>query len=122
MTERTRAFLAHAGFAPGCVAPLLGVLWAWAALRAARRASHASQQHAAQALNFQLTMLLLSIVSWSLVFSYVGVPMLLATVALNAAGGAMACVHALRGRSVRYPLSLRLIALPLQPTRPEVDR
>jgi len=67
------------------------------------------REHTVEALNFNLSVLLYSIVGWILVFVLVGWLVLAAVGLLWLIGTIAATVRAGRGQSYRYPLTIRLV-------------
>lgn len=62
-----------------------------------------------EALNFQLTMLILVIVSFFLIIVLIGIPMLIVLAILNLIFTIIAGVKASEGVAYRYPINFRLI-------------
>jgi uncharacterized Tic20 family protein len=67
------------------------------------------REHAVEALNFNISVLLYSIVGWILVFVLVGWLVLAAVGLLWLIGTIVATVRAGRGQRYRYPLTIRLV-------------
>lgn len=67
------------------------------------------RHHAAEALNFQLTMLIAMAVSFVLLLVFVGFFTLLAAMVLNYVWGIMGAVKASQGQWWRYPISIRFV-------------
>lgn len=66
--------------------------------------------HGKEAVNFQISLLIYSVIGGLLVpFCFVGVPVLIATYVLGIAGMIMAALAANRGEYFRYPATIRLI-------------
>jgi hypothetical protein len=101
--ERTLAMLAHLlGIFSGFIGPL--ILWL-----VKREQGGFVEQHAKEALNFQITVLLASLVAFLLMFVLIGIFLL----PLIALGSLILCilaaVKAYGGERYRYPLTLRLL-------------
>lgn len=98
------AVLAHLSiFAFGLVGPLVIYLWK-------RDESPFTRHHAAEALNFHITLAIAGIVSAILILVVVGLFMLLFLVIAGPVLGILAALAANRGESYRYPLTLRFIS------------
>lgn len=66
--------------------------------------------HGKEAVNFQISLLIYSVIGGLLVpFCFVGVPVLIATYVLGIAGMIMAALAANRGEYFRYPATIRLV-------------
>lgn len=68
-----------------------------------------ARHHAAEALNFPLTLLIALLVSVPLTFLLIGIPMLLATMICGVVFGILAAVAAGRRESYRYPLTIHFV-------------
>lgn len=98
------AILAHLSiFVLGLIGPLVIYL-------VFKDSSPFTRQHAAEALNFHLTLLIASVVSAILVIVLVGVLMLLALFVWGAVLGVIAAVAAGNRRPYRYPLTIRFVS------------
>ena len=64
---------------------------------------------AREALNFQVTMLLIGFVCWLLVFVLIGIPMLFVLGVFDLVCCILAAIKASEGVAYRYPFALRLI-------------
>lgn len=67
------------------------------------------RQHAAEALNFHLTLAIAGIVSFVLVFVLVGIPLLIAVLLFGWVMGIIAAIAAWRGQPYRYPLTIHFV-------------
>lgn len=109
-SERTWGMLAHLSALAGLIFPLLGIVLGPLAVYLARRDNSAFvAAHGKEALNFNITVLLATIVCMLLMMVFVG--FLLGT-ALFVAWLVLTLIAAIRaseGQLYRYPLSLRLI-------------
>jgi Uncharacterized protein conserved in bacteria len=68
------------------------------------------RQHAAAALNFQLTMLIASIVGWITAFIFIGFLILLAVEVVVIVFSIIAAIAANRGENYTYPLSIKFVS------------
>ncbi len=97
------AVLAHLSiFALGLVGPLALYL-------VYRDTSPMVRHHAAQALNFHLTLALAFVVSFVLAFVLIGLPMLVFLVFYGPVLGILAAIKASRGEPYRYPLTIPFV-------------
>jgi uncharacterized protein len=102
--DTTWALLAHLSFfVLGLIGPLVIYL-------VKKDSSPFVRQHAAEALNFHITVTLACFVSVLLIIVLVGVLLLLAVLLGGAVLAVLAAVAANRGESYRYPLTLRLVS------------
>lgn len=100
--SRTVAVLTHLGFVlGGFIMPL--------AVYRIERANPYLRHHAAEALNFQITVALVALVSVPLMLVVVGFATLLLAVVANVVLGITGAVQAARGVWWRYPVNLRLV-------------
>jgi uncharacterized Tic20 family protein len=67
------------------------------------------RHHAAEALNFQITVLLVAVLSIPLMLIYVGFVTLLAAALGNVVLGITGALQARRGRWWRYPVNVRIV-------------
>jgi uncharacterized protein len=109
--EQTTAMWAHlgallatipSGFLLQFIVPL--VIW----LSQRDRSDYVSD-HAREALNFHISMLIWSVIGWALVWACVGGVILLAVWALTIVCGILASIAASRGEYFRYPVTFRLV-------------
>jgi uncharacterized protein len=109
-SERTWAMLAHLSALAGLVFPLLGIVLGPLVVYLARRDNSAFvAAHGKEALNFNITVLLATIVCMLLMMVFVG--FLLGT-ALFVAWLVMTLIAAIKaseGATYRYPISLRFV-------------
>lgn len=66
--------------------------------------------HGKEAVNFQLSLLIYSLISGVLTIVLIGIPMLVAVYLLGIVGSILAAIAANRGEFYRYPMTIRLIA------------
>jgi len=100
--SRTVAVLTHLGFVlGGFIMPL--------AVYRIERANPYLRHHAAEALNFQITVALVVLVSVPLMLVVVGFATLLLAVVADVVLGVIGAVQAARGVWWRYPVNLRLV-------------
>ena len=69
-----------------------------------------TRHHAAEALNFHLTLLIATLVSFVLVFVVIGIVLLPAVILAGWVFGVIAAVAAGNGTLYRYPLSIRFVS------------
>ncbi len=62
-----------------------------------------------EALNFQLSILIYSVVSMFLIFVFIGIPLIIALPIFNLVMVIVAAVAANNGQAYRYPLCIRMI-------------
>lgn len=109
-SERTWGMLAHLSALAGLVFPLLGIVLGPLAVYLARRDNSAFvAAHGKEALNFNITVLLATIVCMLLMMVFVGfllgTALFIAWLVLTL----VAAIKASEGQLYRYPVSLRLI-------------
>ncbi len=75
-----------------------------------RKQSRFLDDHGKEAVNFQISLLIYSLISGLLVFVLVGIPMLVAVYLLGMVGSVLAAIAANRGEFYRYPMTIRLVA------------
>lgn len=68
------------------------------------------RHHAAEALNFHLTLLIAFIVSIVLIFVIIGIPLVIALAVYGPVMGIIAAVKASQGQAYRYPLTIRFVS------------
>jgi uncharacterized Tic20 family protein len=101
--ERLWATLIHVGgIVVGWVAPLLGYLLL-------RDRGVFVREHAATALNFQLTLFIGVLVGWVLSIVGIGLLILLAVFAVNVVFGIIAAMKAHQGAEYVYPVAIRFV-------------
>ena len=101
--DTTWALLAHLSyFVLGLIGPLVIFL-------VKKDSSPFVRQHSAEALNFHITIMLASIVSFVLMLVLIGFLTLFAVIIAGAVYSVIAAIAANRGQSYRYPLTLRLV-------------
>jgi uncharacterized Tic20 family protein len=102
--DTTWAVLAHLSFfAFGLIAPLVIYL-------VKKDESPFTRHHAAEALNFHLTLMIAGIVSLVLVLILVGILLLIAIFITGAVLAILAAIAASRHEAYRYPLSFRFVS------------
>ena len=107
--ERTWGTLAHlSGFLAAYVA--LGFLGPLLVLVTLGNRSAFVRQHAVEALNFNLSVLIYVVVSGILAFVLIGIPMLVAVGVLYLWTTIQAALAANRGEAYRYPLTIRFVS------------
>lgn len=98
------AILAHLSiFAFGLIGPLVIYL-------IYKDTSPFTRHHAAEALNFHITLLIATIVSIPLIFVLIGIPLLFAIVIVGIVFGIIAAVAASRREPYRYPLTIHFVS------------
>ncbi len=101
--DRNLAMLAHIlGIVTGWVGPLIIYLVAGADKPFAKK-------QGAEALNFQITVLIAYVVSWILMFVMIGFVLFPVVWVVNLVFCIMAAMAVNRGEDYRYPIALRLI-------------
>lgn len=102
--DTTWAVLTHLSyFVLGLIAPLVVYL-------VKKDSSPFVRQHAAEALNFHLTLLIAFIVSTVLVLVLIGIVLLLAVFLVGAVLSVLAAIAAGRGEAYRYPMTIRFVS------------
>ena len=94
--------IASAVIGLGFVGPL--VIWLWK-----KDQSAFVDYHGKEALNFNLTVLLAAIVSFVLVFIFIGILLLIAVGIMALVFSILACIAANKGEYYRYPVCIRFI-------------
>lgn len=110
--ERTMAIIAHIG---GPVVALLSVgslHWVPALIvyLVYKDRSPFVRQHASEALNFQITLLIAYVVSWFLAFIIIGIFTWFVAWVLAIIFGILATMAASRGEPYRYPINIRMVS------------
>lgn len=100
--EKTTAVFTHVlGIFFGCIPSLVVFL--------AKKDSHFASEHAKEALNFQLTVLVAYIVSWFLMFVLIGfLTMAIAGIA-SLVFSLVAAIKASDGKDYRYPFTIHFV-------------
>ena len=109
MNESRLAARCHLAFLAVFLSPLGGALAAWLVWRRVRHVSAFVEQHAREALNIQLTIMLGLLASWLMIFSVTGLITMPLLLILNTAFAIAAYRRAHMGRPHRYPLCWRFI-------------
>ena len=65
--------------------------------------------HGRESLNFQISILIYTVISAILVFAVIGIPLLLAVTILNVVCIIIAAINANDGKVYRYPMCIRLV-------------
>jgi len=108
--ERTWAMLAHLSALIGLVVPFIGIVIGPLAVWLARRdESPFVAEHAREALNFNITVLIGAIVCGLLMLVFVGFLLLTALFIAWLVMTLVAAIKASEGRTYQYPFSLRLV-------------
>ncbi len=106
--ERNWAIGAHlSGFVASLV--LLGLLGPLVVLLVAGNRSAFVRRHATEALNFNISILIYSLVSLLLTFILIGFPMLFAVGITYLIASIMGALAASRGEEFRYPVTIRFV-------------
>lgn len=107
---RTWSVLVHAialiGFFVPWAGHIVGPLVIWLAKRAE---SAELDEHGKESVNFQISMLIYSIIAGLLCIVLIGIPILIILHILNPIFVVIASIQASDGKLFRYPLSIRLI-------------
>lgn len=103
-SEKSTALLAHLlGLFTGFLGPLIIYL-------TVKDDQPFAKHHAAEALNFQLTVLIASLVSIILVFVLIGIVMIFVVAIYAFVFAIVATVAANRGEWYRYPVNIRMVS------------
>jgi uncharacterized protein len=108
--ERTWAMLAHLSALLGMIVPFGNVIAPFLIWRARRDQSAFVGEHAKEALNFNLSVLLGVVVCYVLTWLQVGLLLLAVLVLVWFALTLRAAIRASEGFAYRYPLALRFVA------------
>jgi uncharacterized Tic20 family protein len=109
MNEPRLAARCHLAFLAAFLSPVGGALAAWLLWRRVRHLSAFAEEHAREALNFQLTIMLGLLASWLMIFSVTGLVTMPLLLILNTAFAITAYRRARRRCLYRYPLCWRFI-------------
>lgn len=107
--QRTHAALAHALVLLGFFVPLANIIAPLIFFLNDKSPGAFVKAHARESLNFQITMLIASVVIVPLCFVLVGIPLLCAQFIFELVVVIKAAMAANDGKSYQYPLSLRLL-------------
>lgn len=106
---RTWATFAHLGILVGLIIPLGSVLTPLLIWMTQREKSDFVDHHGKEALNFQITMLILMIVGAILAFFKIGFVLVGILAIINFVFSVIAAISANKGDRYKYPYTLRLI-------------
>ena len=107
--ERTYAMFCHLGALSGFVAPFGNIIVPLVLWLTKRESSPFVDMHGQEALNFQISLLIYSLISAVLIFVVVGIFLLAGLCIFNLVIVIIAGVKAKSGESFRYPLTIRFI-------------
>ena len=100
--DTTMPVLAHVlGIVVGFLGPLIIMLVA---------EDENAKNHAKEALNWQISLIIYMIVAFILIFIFIGILLIIALAVLNVVFGIMAAVKAGEGKLWKYPLAIRFFA------------
>ena len=108
-SECNWAVLAHLSTLVGYFIPFANVVCPLAVMLTKGRDSEFIEEHAREALNFQISLLVYALVGGILVFVVIGIFVLIGVAILDLVGVIMAAVAASKGRPYEYPLTFRLV-------------
>lgn len=101
--QKVLGILAHVlGFITGFLGPLIMYL-------AIDKKSKFAREHSKEALNFQITLIIAYVVSFILVFIFIGVLFLIATSIVNVVFCIMGAVAAGNNKKYKYPITINFI-------------
>ena len=109
-SDKTIAILSHVSTFAGFVVPLGNIIGPLAIYLVKKDQSPYVRHHASEALNFQITLTILMIVSAILVLVLIGIPFLIALVILDLVCTIMATVKASDGVLYEYPMTIRFVS------------
>lgn len=109
-TDRTQAVLAQALGVGGFLFPAFGWIGPLVMYLIAKPGDTYARHHAAESLNFQLTMTIAYVVSFVLMFVLIGFLTGLVVWILSLVFPIIAAVAASRGEWYRYPLTIRMVS------------
>ncbi|MDR2710393.1 MAG: DUF4870 domain-containing protein [Burkholderiales bacterium] len=104
--EKTMAMLAHL---LGILTGFIGALIIWLISKDKNPAQPFATSQAKEALNFQITILIATVVCWILMFVLIGAILIFVVIIFNIVFCIIAGIKANNGEEYRYPLALRLI-------------
>mgnify|MGYP001942992231 CR=1 FL=1 len=107
--EQTWAMFIHLSTFLGWLVPVLGFVVPLGLWLFKSKESTFVDHHGKEAINFQLTMLILSIPAIIMVFFLIGIPLLLALAAFSTVVTIIATVAAHQGKHYHYPINIRFI-------------
>jgi uncharacterized Tic20 family protein len=108
--ERTWAMIAHLSALVGMIVPFGNVIAPFLVWRVRRDQSAFVGEHAKEALNFNISVLIAVFACYVLTWLLIGLLLLAVVVVLWLALIIRAAIRASEGLSYRYPLTLRLVA------------
>ncbi len=108
-SERDLAMLCHLLSLSGYVVPMAGIVAPLVLWLLKREEMPFLDQHGKEVMNFQISMLIYSVVAAILAFAIVGFFLLLGLVVLHIVVTIQGAVAAREGRTFDYPFTLRLI-------------
>ena len=109
-TDKTLAILSHVSTFAGFVVPLGNIIAPLAIYLVKKDESPYIKHHASEALNFQITLTILMIVSAILILVFIGVLFLIALAILDLILTVVATVNASNGIWYRYPMTIRFVS------------
>lgn len=109
--EKTMAMFCHLGALAGFVIPIpfAGIIVPLIIWQMKKDQSDYIDRHGKESLNFQITMAIAFLISFILVFLFIGIPILIGLAIFNLIIVIIAAIKANEGTEYRYPFNLRLI-------------
>lgn len=107
--ERNLASAAHLSTLLGYMIPMANIIAPLVIFLTKKQESSFITQHAREALNFQITITILVLISIPLLFIVIGIPMLIALWIFDLVYTIKATIKANDGEMFRYPYTLRLV-------------
>ena len=107
--QRSHAALSHALTLLGFIVPFVNIIVPLIFLVNDKSQGGFVKNHARESLNFQITMLIVSMVNVALMFVLIGFALLCAQVVFEVVVVIQASLAANEGKSYQYPLTLRLL-------------
>jgi len=107
--ELSLATFAHLGSLAGCIFPIASIVLPLVIWLVKREESEYVDIQAKEALNFQISMMIMFIVAALLCFILIGIPILIGLVVFDIVVSIIAAIKAKEGKYYEYPLNFRFI-------------
>ena len=107
--ERLWATLSHLGVIAGFIIPFGNIIAPLVIWLVQREKSAYVDEHAKEALNFQITVTIAAIACFILIFVFIGILLLAALGIFSLVVSIIAAIKANQGESYTYPVSLQLV-------------
>lgn len=107
--ERNWSIFSHLGIFVGMIIPFGSLLTPFLIWQVNKDKSDFITDHAIEALNFQITMMIVYVVCLILCFIIIGIPMLFVAVVVDVVYSIKGAIRAGKGEYYDYPFNLRLI-------------